>query len=56
MRGFTIACILEKNASSSTTSSLSSLTATTSHFKRKISDLNEDNEYQLTKRQTIEGK
>ncbi|CAF4547297.1 unnamed protein product, partial [Rotaria magnacalcarata] len=29
---------------------------TTNSLKRKISDLNEDNEHQLHKRQTIEGK
>ncbi|CAF3644377.1 unnamed protein product [Rotaria sp. Silwood1] len=46
MRGFTIACILENN---------SSTTTTTNNLKRKISDLNEDNEHQLHKRQTIEA-
>ena len=48
MRGFTIACILENNSSSSPTMN--------NHLKRKISDENEDNENQLHKRQTIEGK
>ncbi|CAF2759857.1 unnamed protein product [Rotaria sp. Silwood2] len=47
MRGFTIDCILENNLSSSTT--------TTNNLKRKISDINEDNEHQLNKRQTIEA-
>ncbi|CAF3297789.1 unnamed protein product [Rotaria socialis] len=46
MRGFTIACILENNSSAS---------LTTNSLKRKISDLNEDNEHQLHKRQTIEA-
>jgi hypothetical protein len=44
MRGFTIACILENNSS------------TTTNLKRKLSNDNDDNEHQFHKRQTIEGK
>ena len=45
MRGFTIDCILENKSSTTTT-----------NLKRKLSNENDDNEHQLHKRQTIEGK